>query len=57
MKIEGLPRHTSTHAAGVVISEKPLTQSIAVQEGHDDVYLTQYPMEALQDVGLLKMDF
>jgi len=57
MKIEGLPRHTSTHAAGVVISEKPLTQSVAVQEGHDDVYLTQYPMEALQDVGLLKMDF
>jgi DNA polymerase-3 subunit alpha len=55
MKIEGLPRHTSTHAAGVVISEKPLTQSVAVQEGHDDVYLTQYPMEALQDVGLLKM--
>ncbi len=57
LKLEGLPRHTSTHAAGVVISEKPLVNVIPIQSGHDDVYLTQYSMEHLEDVGLLKMDF
>ncbi|KAB2338816.1 DNA polymerase III subunit alpha [Cytobacillus depressus] len=57
LKLEGLPRHTSTHAAGVVISEKPLVNTIPIQQGHDDVYLTQYSMEHLEDVGLLKMDF
>ncbi|WP_078379423.1 DNA polymerase III subunit alpha [Sutcliffiella halmapala] len=56
-KIEGLPRHTSTHAAGVVISHKPLTELIPIQEGQQDVYLTQYPMETLEELGLLKMDF
>ncbi|MEH7379677.1 DNA polymerase III subunit alpha [Bacillus sp. JJ1533] len=56
-KIEGLPRHTSTHAAGVVISEQPLTDLIAIQEGHNDVYLTQFPMDILEEIGLLKMDF
>ena len=57
LTLEGLPRHTSTHAAGVVISEKPLTDLIAIQEGHNEVYLTQYPMENLEEIGLLKMDF
>ncbi|WP_449537232.1 DNA polymerase III subunit alpha [Ferdinandcohnia sp. Marseille-Q9671] len=57
IKIEGLPRHTSTHAAGVVISEQPLTNLIAIQEGHNDVYLTQFPMDILEEIGLLKMDF
>ncbi|MBM7701225.1 DNA polymerase III subunit alpha [Metabacillus iocasae] len=57
MKIEGLPRHTSTHAAGVVISEKSLTEKVALQEGSNGVYLTQFPMGALEDLGLLKMDF
>ncbi|MEC1155054.1 DNA polymerase III subunit alpha [Cytobacillus horneckiae] len=57
LKLEGLPRHSSTHAAGVVISEQPLVQVIPVLEGHEDVYLTQYTMEHLEDVGLLKMDF
>lgn len=56
-KLEGLPRHTSIHAAGVVISEQPLVQSIPIQAGHTDVYLTQYSMEYLEDIGLLKMDF
>ncbi|MCC3356445.1 DNA polymerase III subunit alpha [Bacillus sp. REN16] len=56
-KIEGLPRHTSTHAAGVVISERPLTDLIAIQEGHNNVYLTQFPMDILEEIGLLKMDF
>ena len=57
MKIEGLPRHTSTHAAGVVISEQPLTDLIAIQEGHQNIYLTQYSMDILEEIGLLKMDF
>lgn len=56
-KLEGLPRHTSTHAAGVVISEEPLVHSVPIQEGHDHIYLTQFSMEHLEDAGLLKMDF
>ena len=56
-RLEGLPRHTSVHAAGVVISEQPLVQTIPIQTGHNDIYLTQYSMEHLEDVGLLKMDF
>ncbi|MFC4321068.1 DNA polymerase III subunit alpha [Litchfieldia salsa] len=57
LRLEGLPRHTSTHAAGVVISEKPLTDLIPIQEGHQEVYLTQFSMEILEELGLLKMDF
>lgn len=56
-KIEGLPRHTSTHAAGVVISHEPLTKLVPLQSGQDETALTQYPMEALEEIGLLKMDF
>lgn len=57
LKIEGLPRHTSTHAAGVVISDLPLTDQVPLQEGHGGVLLTQFPMETLEEIGLLKMDF
>ncbi|WP_442595440.1 DNA polymerase III subunit alpha [Neobacillus sp. D3-1R] len=57
LKIEGLPRHTSTHAAGIVISEEPLVNVIPIQSGSQEVFLTQYSMEYLEDVGLLKMDF
>lgn len=57
LKLEGLPRHTSTHAAGVIISDKPLSTIIPIQDGHDGVYLTQYPMDILEEIGLLKMDF
>jgi DNA polymerase III subunit alpha len=57
LKLEGLPRHTSTHAAGVVLSEKPLIELIPIQQGHNHVYLTQYSMEYLEEIGLLKMDF
>lgn len=57
IKIEGLPRHTSTHAAGVIICDQLLTETIAIQEGHNGVLLTQFPMEALEELGLLKMDF
>ncbi|WP_162882794.1 hypothetical protein, partial [Serratia marcescens] len=42
-RVEGLPRHTSIHAAGVIMSEEPLTNGVAIQSGHDDVYVTQYP--------------
>ncbi|WP_042354809.1 DNA polymerase III subunit alpha [Bacillus rubiinfantis] len=57
IKLEGLPRHTSTHAAGVVLSEKPLIDLIPLQQGSNEVYLTQYSMEYLEELGLLKMDF
>ncbi|MGP4071266.1 DNA polymerase III subunit alpha [Piscibacillus sp. B03] len=54
--IEGLPRHYSTHAAGIVISDESLTNYVPVVEGQDLVMLTQYPMQQLEAVGLLKMD-
>jgi DNA polymerase-3 subunit alpha len=57
LRLEGLPRHTSTHAAGVVLSEEPLVEVIPITKGHDDIYLTQYSMEHLEELGLLKMDF
>lgn len=56
-QLEGTARHTSTHAAGVVISEEPLTHYVPLQQGHEDVLLTQYAMEELEEIGLLKMDF
>jgi DNA polymerase-3 subunit alpha len=55
--IEGLPRHASTHAAGVVISKEPLTNYVPLQQGHEGGTQTQYPMEDLEALGLLKMDF
>ncbi|MGN7470787.1 DNA polymerase III subunit alpha [Brevibacillus sp. SAFN-007a] len=55
--VEGLPRHASTHAAGVVISREPLTSYVPLQTGNEGLALTQYPMEILEEVGLLKMDF
>lgn len=57
MKVEGLPRNASTHAAGVVISREPLTDYVPLQEGMGSVSRTQYSMENLEAVGLLKMDF
>ncbi|SFS71050.1 DNA polymerase III subunit alpha [Marininema halotolerans] len=56
-KVEGIPRHASTHAAGVVISKGDLTDFVPLEEGNDGVSLTQYPMEALEEIGLLKADF
>ncbi|MGM8215600.1 DNA polymerase III subunit alpha [Bacillaceae bacterium W0354] len=55
--IEGLPRHYSTHAAGVVISDESLLSKIPVTTGQDHVMLTQWSMKDLESVGLLKMDF
>ncbi|MBB6694178.1 DNA polymerase III subunit alpha, partial [Cohnella xylanilytica] len=56
-RAEGMPRHASTHAAGVVISSEPLTDYVPLQEGTGGVPLTQYSMEHLESIGLLKMDF
>lgn len=56
-KIEGLSRHASVHAAGVVISEKPLTEYVPLQQLEEDSVVTQYTMEDLEKIGLLKMDF
>ncbi|WP_435925798.1 DNA polymerase III subunit alpha [Paenibacillus sp. DYY-L-2] len=56
-KVEGMPRHASTHAAGVVISRDPLTDAVPLQSGSEGTALTQYSMENLESVGLLKMDF
>jgi DNA polymerase-3 subunit alpha len=56
-RLEGTARHTSTHAAGVVISKKPLTDYVPLQKGNENIPLTQYAMEDLEEIGLLKMDF
>lgn len=56
MSIEGFPRHTSTHAAGVVIGDGPLVDFVPLQSG-DEGLLTQYHMSALEKIGMLKMDF
>ncbi len=54
--LEGLPRHASTHAAGVVISRDPIIDHVPLQK-NDDTVTTQFSMGALEDLGLLKMDF
>lgn len=56
-RVEGMPRHASTHAAGVVISKEPLTRYVPLQAGTEETPLTQFAMENLEAVGLLKMDF
>lgn len=56
MKAEGLVRHASTHAAGVVIADDELTSYVPVQTS-DKGLITQYPMASLERIGLLKMDF
>ncbi|GAY74976.1 DNA polymerase III alpha subunit [Sporolactobacillus inulinus] len=56
-RIEGLPRHTSIHAAGVILSDQPLKRSVPIQSGHEGIPVTQYPMDVLESLGLLKIDF
>ncbi len=56
-RLEGLSRHASTHAAGVVISPRPLTDIIPVYKTNRDEITTQYDMKALDRLGMLKMDF
>lgn len=55
--LEGLPRHASTHAAGVVISPKPLTEFLPLYKGTKDEVVTQFAMGSIEKLGLLKMDF
>jgi DNA polymerase-3 subunit alpha len=57
LRLEGLARHASTHAAGVVISPRPLMDVVPVYKTNRDEITTQYDMNALERVGLLKMDF
>lgn len=54
--VEGMPRHASTHAAGVVISDKPLMEYVPLYRNGDSI-TTQFPMGLLEDLGLIKMDF
>ena len=56
MKIEGIPRHTSTHAAGVVITADPVNEYVPLAK-NDESIVTQYTMKGLEKLGLLKMDF
>ena len=56
-RLEGLARHASTHAAGVVISPQPLTEFVPLYKSNRDEITTQYDMNALERIGLLKMDF
>ena len=56
IKLEGLPRHTSTHAAGVVIASQPLVNYVPLQKNEDNI-VTQFTMGTLEELGLLKMDF
>ncbi len=55
-RLEGLPRHTSTHAAGVVIASEPLVNFVPLQKNEDSI-VTQFTMGSLEELGLLKMDF
>lgn len=55
-RLEGLPRHSSTHAAGVVIASKPLVEYVPLQK-NDESIVTQFDMTTLEELGLLKMDF
>ena len=55
--LDGLPRHISTHAAGIVMSKRPLTENVPLTLGSNDVHLTQFPMNDLEALGLLKIDF
>ncbi|MBQ8081991.1 MAG: DNA polymerase III subunit alpha [Clostridia bacterium] len=56
LTLEGMPRHASTHAAGVLITGEPVTHFVPLQT-NDDVVTTQYPMGVIEKLGLLKVDF
>ena len=57
MRLEGLPRHSSMHAAGVVIGQKALDEYVPLSKGADDAITTQFTMTTIEELGLLKMDF
>ncbi|MDO4513084.1 MAG: DNA polymerase III subunit alpha, partial [Lachnospiraceae bacterium] len=56
-RLEGLPRHTSMHAAGVVICQKPADEFVPLSRGADGSITTQFTMTTIEELGLLKMDF
>ena len=56
-RLEGLPRHTSIHAAGVVIGSKPIDEFIPLSRGADNAITTQFTWPIIEELGLLKMDF
>ena len=56
MSIEGMPRNTTTHAAGVVITDRPVNDYVPLAR-NDDTIVTQFTMTTLEELGLLKMDF
>lgn len=55
--LEGMTRHASTHAAGVVIAREPLMNYLPLQRTSEDFVMTQFPMKTVEEIGLLKMDF
>ncbi len=57
LSLEGLPRHPSTHAAGVVISDRPIVEYLPLTKGQEGEILTQYDMKYVEKVGLIKFDF
>lgn len=56
IKVEGMPRHASTHAAGVVITDMPAEEYVPLQDNEGQI-VTQFPMTTIEELGLLKMDF
>ena len=56
-RLEGLPRHTSMHAAGVVICQRPADELVPLSRGSDGSITTQFPMTTIEELGLPKMDF
>ncbi len=56
-RLEGLPRHSSMHAAGVVISQKSVDEYVPLSRASDGTIVTQFTMTTLEELGLLKMDF
>lgn len=56
-QLEGLPRHYSTHAAGIVLSEQPLHEIVPLQDGGEGLLMTQFTKGTVEALGLLKMDF
>lgn len=56
-KLEGLPRHYSTHAAGIVLSQEKLEDLVPLQDGGDGMLMTQFAKDTVEAIGLLKIDF
>ena len=56
-KLEGLPRHNSTHAAGIVLSQEKLEDLVPLQDGGDGMLMTQFAKDTVEAIGLLKIDF